>query len=263
MEQQHQNDTPLWVSNLMSKGIEVGQSLLLAVTALLVGRWLIGLASRVITNTLAKRKVDATLARYVISVMGGVLNIFLLISVLGILGIQTTSFAALLAAAGLAVGSAMSGLLSNFAAGIFLQVLRPFKVGDFIQVGNVTGIVQEIGLFVTIIDTSENVRTFVGNGRLFADNIQNFSTNSYRRVDVTKQFGADIDIEIVSQQLKERLQSIPNVLVSPEPEVEVLEFKPGGPLLTIRCYCHNTHYWQVYFDTTKVALNYCERDPTR
>jgi small conductance mechanosensitive channel len=247
----------------MSKGIETGQSLLLAVTALLVGRWLIGLASRVITNTLAKRNTDATLARYVISVMSGVLNIFLLISVLGILGIQTTSFAALLAAAGLAVGSAMSGLLSNFAAGIFLQVLRPFKVGDYIQAGNVTGTVQEIGLFVTVVDTPENVRTFVGNGRLFSDNIQNFSTNHYRRVDVTKQFGTDIDIEVVSSQLKERLKAIPNVLATPEPEVEVIEFKPGGPVLTIRPYCHNTHYWQVYFDTTKVALNYSERDTSQ
>jgi small conductance mechanosensitive channel len=170
----------------------------------------------------------------------------------GYFGVQTTTFAAPLASAALAVGLASSGLLSNFAAGAFLMILRPFKVGDFITAGGVTGAVEEIGLFVTSIDTADNVRTYVGNGKLFGDNIQNFSANPYRRVDLEEQLDHSVDVFRASQLLKQRINGIPNVSTNPAPMVEVLHFTPLGPVLAVRPFCNNEHYWQVYFDTNRV-----------
>lgn len=246
------------VKLLSTKGIELGQQLLTAVIALVIGRWVIGMAGKILTTSMSRQKVDSTLTQYAVSVVTGVLNIILVISILGILGIQTTSFAALLAAAGLAVGTAMSGLLSNFAAGIFLMVLRPFKVGDFISAGGTTGTVTEIGIFASKINTPDNVLTVVGNGKIFSDNIQNFSHNAYRRVDLTRHFGADVDLSQVAPELQQRLLAIPNVLSEPAPNIEILEFRAGGPLLAIRPYCHNDSYWQVYFDSNKAILAYCD-----
>jgi small conductance mechanosensitive channel len=178
-----------------------------------------------------------------------VLNITLVIAILGYFGVQTTSFAALLAGAGIAIGSAWGGLLANFAAGVFLVVLRPFKVGDFISGGGVVGTVEEIGLFVTSIDTPDNVRTYVGNNKLFADNIQNFSTNAYRRVDLAAQISGDADPHKVVETLKARIAQVPNIVKEPAPDVVIMSFTPAGPVLAVRNYCNNLHYWQVYFDT--------------
>jgi small conductance mechanosensitive channel len=173
----------------------------------------------------------------------------LVIAILGYFGVQTTSFAALLAGAGLAIGSAWGGLLANFAAGIFLVVLRPFKVGDFISAGGTIGTVEEIGLFVTKIHTPDNICTYVGNNKLFSDNIQNFSANPYRRVDLSAQIAGDADPHQVIAALKSRIQNIHNVVAKPEPDVVIASFTPAGPVLAIRPYTSNESYWQVYFDT--------------
>ena len=175
-----------------------------------------------------------------------------MVAILGYFGIETTSFAALLAAAGIAVGAAWGGLLANFAAGVFLVIFRPFEVGNFICAGGVTGTVEEIGLFVTTINTLDNVKTIVGNNKIFSDNIQNFSANPYRRVDLVAQLNHSVNHAEAINLLVERLQQIPNVLETPQPDVEILEFNLAGPVLTVRPYCNNDHYWQVYFDTNKV-----------
>ena len=133
-------------------------------------------------------------------------KILLLIAVFGVLGVQTTSFAALLAAAALAIGAAWSGLLANFAAGLFLLFLRPFKVGDSIEAGTVTGTVREIGLFTTVIDTADNVRVSVGNDKLFADPIWNYSANPYRRVEITAPIAYGIDPLEVIRRLSGRVR---------------------------------------------------------
>ena len=169
-------------------------------------------------------------------------------------GIETTSFAALLAAAGIAIGAAWSGLLANFAAGAFLIILRPFRVGDFISAAGITGTVREIGLFATTVDQPDNVRTTVGNNKLFADNIVNFSSNSFRRVDLTAQLAHGVDPLDAIARLKPRLGQIPNVVASPAPDVEILEFNAAGTKLAVRPYCHNQDYWQVYFDANKAIL---------
>jgi small conductance mechanosensitive channel len=237
-------DVMVWVTGF-------GFKVLGAFALWVVGRWLIGLVLAVIGRALKRQHVDPMLQAYLASVITVALNIVLVVAILGFFGIETTSFAALLAAAGIAIGAAWAGLLANFAAGAFLLILRPFKVGDFISAAGVVGTVEEVGLFATTIDTPDNVRTFVGNNKIFGDTIQNFSANPYRRVDLAAQLHASVDHRAAIALLKDRLAKIPNVLASPAPDVEILEFTAYGPLLAVRPYCANAHYWQVYFDTNR------------
>src|SRR5262249_38222708 len=155
-----------------------------AVALWFVGRWLIRFALRLVETALAKQQFDATLARYLSTGLGVFLNVALIIALLGFFGVETTTFAALLAAGGVAIGVAWGGLLANFAAGAFLVFFRPFKVGDFVSAGGTTGTVDSIGLFGTTINTPDNVLTIVGNNKVFSDTIQNFSSNPNRRVDL-------------------------------------------------------------------------------
>jgi small conductance mechanosensitive channel len=219
----------------------------------LVGRWLIGLASRLIGRALARQQFDVTLTRYLQTGLTVLLNVALIVAILGFFGVETTTFAALIAAGGVAIGVAWGGLLANFAAGAFLMVLRPFKVGDAVTAGGVTGTVDAIGLFGTTINTPDNVLTIVGNNKIFSDTIQNFSANPYRRVDLTVTISHEVDHRTAIDLLKERLATIPNVLTTPPPDVDVLQFTPAGPLLCVRPYCNNQHYWQVYFDTNRTV----------
>jgi small conductance mechanosensitive channel len=218
----------------------------------LVGRWLVGLALRLVGRALAQQQFDATLTRYLQTGLGVVLNVALIVAILGFFGVETTTFAALIAAGGVAIGVAWGGLLANFAAGAFLVFLRPFKVGDFVSAGGVTGTVESIGLFGTTINTPDNVMTILGNNKIFSDTIQNFSANPYRRVDLTATINNAVDHHQAIAVLKGRLQRIPNVLAQPAPDVDVLQFTPAGPVLCVRPYCSNDHYWQVYFDTNRM-----------
>jgi small conductance mechanosensitive channel len=218
----------------------------------LAGRWLIGLASRMLGKALARQQFDVTLTRYLQTGLTVVLNIALIVAMLGFFGVETTTFAALLAAGGVAIGVAWGGLLANFAAGAFLVFLRPFKVGDFVTAAGVTGTVDAIGLFGTTINTPDNVLTIVGNNKVFSDTIQNFSANPYRRVDLTALISHDVDHHKAIRLLREGLAQVPNVLADPAPQVDVLQFTPAGPQLCVRPFCDNRHYWQVYFDTNRL-----------
>lgn len=231
---------------------QFGMKLLGALILWIVGRYLIRFVCNLLVNAVKKQPVDPTIGTYIGSAVNVVLNITLVVAILGFFGVETTSFAALLAAAGIAIGSAWSGLLSNFASGAFIVILHPFKVGDFISAGGIIGTVEEIGLFVTTINTMDNVKTFVSNTKIMSDNIQNFTANPFRRVDLLAQLDHSVDPKAAIQMLKERLSKIPNVISDPKPDVEILQFTPMGPVLAVRPYCNNTHYWQVYFDTNRV-----------
>src|SRR3954464_1738039 len=201
--------------------------LLGAVVLWLVGRWLIRFAARLAGRAMTQQSVDAPLARYFQTGLGVVLNVALVVAILGFFGVETTTFAALVAAGGVAIGVAWGGLLANFAAGAFLVVLRPFKVGDFVSAGGVTGTVEAIGLFGTTIDTPDNVRTIIGNNKVFGDTIQNFSSNADRRVDLTAPFSNAVDHRQAIALLKQRLPGIAHVLREPSPDVDVLQFTPA------------------------------------
>ena len=230
----------------------VGLKIIGAIIAWIIGRALIRFAVRLLTAGLTRQRIDSTLTRYVGNIVNVALTTVLIVALLGYFGVETTSFAALLAGVGIAVGAAWAGLLSNFAAGAFLIVLRPFKVGDYVKVAGVEGTVREIGIFNTTIASADHVIAFVGNNRIFSETIQNFSASPTRRVERTAQLEEDADVPATVERLKEALAKIPNVAKQPEPEVEIAEFTLRGPLLAVRPYTHNDHYWQVYFDTNRV-----------
>ncbi len=229
--------------------VTFGSRLIGAVALFIVGRLIIRLIRRATRHANQRRSLDPTLVRYIDSVLNTALQILLVVAILGLFGVETTTFAGVLAASGVAIGMAWSGLLSNFAAGIFMIVLRPFQVGDFVTAGGVTGDVQEIGLFVTCIHTPDNVRTFVGNAKIFGDVIQNYTANSVRRVELTAQLAHSVDPADAIRRLKERLATIPNVAKDPAPQVDILTFSMAGPVLAVRPFTHNSTYWDVYFAT--------------
>src|SRR5215471_17831802 len=233
-------------------GVRFGIRIIGAIALWIVGRALIGFCGRLISRWLVRHRVDPTLGLYVASAVAIGLNVVLIIAILGLFGVETTTFAALVAAAGVAIGVAWGGLLGNFAAGVFLVIFRPFKTGDVVSAGGVTGTVQEIGMFATTFDTPDNVRTIVGNNKIVGDTIQNFSANPYRRVDLTAQLAHSVDVRDAVAILKDRIAKIPNVLTRPAPDVEILQFTLAGPVLAVRPYCNITNYWQVYFDTNRV-----------
>jgi len=213
-----------------------------ALIAWIAGRYLIGLAVRMIGVGLTRQEVDPTLQRYIGNIVNVALNIVLVVAILGYFGVETTSFAALIAGMGVAIGAAWAGLLANFAAGAFLIVLRPFKVGDYVKAGGLEGTVKEIGLFATTILTPDNVSSFVGNNKIFADTVQNFSASPFRRVERTAQLAHHVDIHDAIQHVKEALAKIQNVHSEPAPEVQIAEFNTRGPVLTVRTYAHTSHY---------------------
>ena len=237
------------VESGVDKAVDIATMVIGAILLWMVGRMVIGMVRKGVARALDTRHVDPTLSRYVGSSLGVLLNIILVVAVLGVFGVETTTFAGLLAAAGVAIGLAWSGLLSNFAAGAFLMVLRPFKVGDFVEAGGITGTIQELGLFTTAIDTPDNVRTFLGNHTIFSNTIKNFSLNPHRRVDLIAQLAGGADHRAAITLLKQKLATIPNVMTTPAPEVDILEFNLVGPVLAVRPYCHTDHYWQVWFDS--------------
>ena len=242
---------------LLTKGVDLAVKVLAAIAFWIVGRWLIGKVIAVIQTAMSRNNIDPTLTKYAGSIIAVALNIALVLGILGYFGIETTSIAAMLAGAGVAIGLAWSGLLAHFAAGAFLLILRPFKVGDVISAGGTLGMVKEIGLFATTIITPDNVMTVVGNNKLFSDNIQNFSALPVRRVDRIVQLANGVDPVDAIMRFRAAVAAIPNVARQPAPEVSLLDFKLEGPQIAVRPYTHNDHYWQVWFDTSDAIARVC------
>ncbi|HET7526475.1 MAG TPA: mechanosensitive ion channel family protein [Burkholderiaceae bacterium] len=234
--------------------VELGIKILAALAFWVIGRWLIGRVIALLSAAMSRNHVDPTLTKYLGSIVAVMLNIVLVLGILGYFGIQTTSFAALLAGAGVAIGAAWSGMLGNFAAGAFMLILRPFKVGDFVEVGGIAGTVHELGLFGTTVITPDNVMTLVGNSKVFSGTVQNFSVLPVRRVDRTAQLAGSVDPLDAIARLKAALAKIPNVAASPSPDVSLLDLNLVGPVIAVRPYTHNDHYWQVYFDTNEAIV---------
>jgi small conductance mechanosensitive channel len=231
--------------------IDLGTKIVGALALWIGGRLVIKVITRTVQARLLHRHIEPTLAHYVDSILSVVLKLVLVILVLGVFGVQTTTFAGLLAAGGIAIGMAWSGLLANFAAGVFLVVLRPFKVGDMITGGGVTGVVQEIALFVTTINTADNIRTIVGNSKILGDSISNFSANSYRRVDLVAQLAHTVDVDDAIRRLRARIITIPNVMAAPAPVIEIVDTTASGPVLAVRPFTANATYWDVFFATSR------------
>jgi len=237
---------------LATNGVHLALKLAAALAIWVIGRRMISILMGVVERAIVRGgKIDATTSRYITSILSVLLTIGLVLGIFGYLGVQTTSFAALIAGVGLAIGTAWGGLLTHLAAGLFMQVLRPFKVGDYVFAGGIEGTVTEMGLFGTTILTPDNVITIVGNNRVFSDTIKNFSTQAYRRVDCVAKVANTVDPRDAIARLRPAVARIPNVLADPAPLIDLLEFTAEGPKLCIRPYCDTAHYWQVYFDTNR------------
>ncbi len=243
---------------ITTTAIDVGIKILAAIAFWIIGRWIIGRVISVMQSVMNRNQLDATLTKYLGSIVNVALNIALVLGILGYFGMQTTSFAAMLAGAGLAIGAAWSGMLGNFAAGAFMLVLKPFKVGDFIGVAGITGTVHELGLFGTTIITPDNVMTLVGNGKIFSDTVHNYSSLPVRRVDRQVQLAGSVDPAEAIARLRAAAAKIPNVSAEQPPEVDIVDLNLVGPVVAVRPYTHNNHYWQVYFDTNAMILQVCK-----
>jgi small conductance mechanosensitive channel len=242
---------------LTTTATELGIKILAAIAFWFIGRWLIHRVIDVMRAALNRNNIDPTLIKYLGSIVAVALNITLVLGILGYFGIQTTSFAALLAGAGVAIGAAWSGMLGNFAAGAFMLILRPFKVGDFVSIGGITGTVHELGLFGTTIVTPDNVMTLVGNSKVFGDTVQNFTALPHRRVERTAQLAGGVDPIDAMARFRAAVAKIPNVATNPAPEVNLLDMNLVGPVISVRPYTANDHYWQVYFDTNEAIVRVC------
>ena len=249
-------DTGVVWAFVSTQGMDFALKVLAALAAWFVGRWMIGLLKRGAQAALHRgKRVDQTLAGYLASILSVGLNILLFLAILDIFGVKTTSFAALLAGAGLAIGTAWGGLLTHFAAGVFLQVLRPYKVGDHVIIGGVNGKVTELGLFGTTVVTADNVQALVGNNKVLGDTIQNFSALPTRRIDLSCTVPVEMDLATAMAKLQQDVAKIPHVAREPAPRVEILRVTPTGVQLAVRPSAHPDHFAEVEQATQKLMVD--------
>jgi len=226
--------------------------LLGALALWVVGGWLIRLGGRLVRQAMRHSSLDPTMAGYLVNFIAVIFRVILVVAILGFFGIPTASFAALLAGAGVAIGAAWSGMLGNFAAGVFLQMFRPFSVGDVICAAGVTGMVEEISMFTSSILAADHVRNIVPNSKLFGDTIQNFSSHTYRRVDLTLQLDHGAEVDRAMDLIRGALRGIENQAAGLTPELEVLEINAWGPKLAVRPYALSSHFVQVRAECNRV-----------
>jgi small conductance mechanosensitive channel len=228
-----------------------GPSLVAALVVLLVGWWIARLLAAVVRRMMTRAEVDSTLVSFVSNLTYLGLMALVAITALGQLGINTTSFAAIIAAAGLAVGFALQGSLSNFAAGVMLIMFRPFKVGDYVEAGGVSGAVEEVQVFATRLRTPDNKEITVPNGQITGGSIVNYSAKDTRRIDLVFGIGYDDDLAKAKSILHEAVTDDDRVLQDPEPTIVVLELGDSSVNFAVRPWVKTGDYWPVYFDLTE------------
>ncbi len=225
-----------------------GPKLIGAIITLIVGLWVIKIIQRAVKRNFEKRDVDVSLRGFLNSMIGILLKIMLLISVVGMVGVEMTSFIAILGAAGLAVGMALSGTLQNFAGGVMILIFKPFKVGDFIDAQGHTGIVNEIQIFNTILKTPDNKTIIIPNGGLSNSSMTNFSTEPRRRVDFVFGIAYGDDVDKAKKVILNLINEDERILKDPEPFVAVSELADSSVNLVVRVWAEATNYWGIYFD---------------
>ena len=219
-----------------------------AIITLVIGLWIIKWVLRLVNGQMDRSNVDSSLRPFLKSLVGTILKIMLAISIMTMLGIEMTSFIAILASAGLAVGLALSGTLQNFAGGVMILLFKPFKVGDFIEAQGFKGTVKEIQIFVTILNSPENITTLIPNGGLANNSITNYSTRSTRRVDWTVGVAYGESIDVVRKVIEGLLDADGRLLDDPAPYVKVAELADSSVNFTVRGWVNSDDYWDVFFD---------------
>ncbi|MEL6972722.1 MAG: mechanosensitive ion channel family protein [Bacteroidota bacterium] len=257
-----------WMQTLVELVTNYGPPLLLAIILLVVGLKIIGRVERVAAKGLAAAGISDSLVPFLSSLIGVGLKVLLFLAVAGIVGIDTASFVAVLAAAGFAVGLALQGSLSNFAAGIIILIFRPYKVGQWIEVSDRFGRVEEIQIFNTILITPGNKTLIIPNGQVVDNIVTNFSERGYVRLELAVTMPYGEDFPRVKEIIFDVLRDTPNVLSEPEPEVGIETFDTHSIILTVRPYVEPDHYWPVTFDvhqriktafsSNKIQVSYSE-----
>lgn len=238
--------------------VQYAPKVVMALVMLIIGLIVIKIIINTTQKILRKRNVDVTLQKFLGNLLGWILKILLFISVIAKLGVETASFAAILAAAGLAVGLALQGSLANFAGGVLIMIFKPFKIGDLVEAQGEIGVVKEIEIFTTKFTGLSNREIIIPNGSLSNGNIINYSTEGTRRVDLTFGVSYDADIKETKEVLMQVLTTHPKVLQTPAPAVTVSELADSSVNFAVRPWCKTEDYWTVFFDVTentKLALD--------
>ena len=247
------SNTPEWVKTTETLLTQFGFKLIAAVLIFIIGRWI----ARVLQNTLEKgmlkAKIDPVLVTFTVNMAYAALMVFVVLAALGQLGVQTTSFIAVLGAAGLAVGLALQGSLSNFAAGVMIIIFRPFKIGDYVEGGGTAGVVKNIHIFTTTLTTPDNKRVIVPNSKMMGDNITNYSAEGTRRVDLTASISYGDSIDKARAVLAELLDKDPRILKDPAPFIGVSAMAESSIDFAVRPWVKVEDYWAVFFDLNEAV----------
>ncbi len=236
------------IQQIITFSVDAGKSILLAAVIFIAGRFLISVINRLVAQMMERRKIDATIQSFLRSFINILLTILLLISVVSALGVNTTSFAALLASAGVAIGMALSGNLQNLAGGLIILLFKPYKVGDYIDAQGVSGTVKEIQIFHTVLTTPDNKIIYVPNGSLSSGSVTNYSLSALRRVDWTIGVEYGTEIEKVRQTALDLIKKDSRILTDPAPFIALSALADSSVNITIRVWTKNEDYWGVFFD---------------
>ena len=237
-----------WANHFARQILEIAPSFLMAIIIFFVGKFAAGVARKVAVQMMTKAKIDPTLIGFATNLGYVTIMVIVTIASLSKIGFQTTSFVAILGAAGLAVGLALQGSLSNFASGVLMIIFKPFKVGDFIEAGTVTGTVIEISIFTTTLSTPDNKKVIVPNAKITGDNITNFGANGTRRVDMSVGISYTDDMQKTKELLLAMLAADSRILKDPAPIVAVTELGDSSVNFVVRPWCKSANYWDVRFD---------------
>lgn len=239
------------IKQLQAVVAQYGLQIIGAIATLIIGIWIAKVLSKSLGKFLDKRDVDQTLIKFTVSIAKVALVTFVIISAAAQIGIQTASFIAVIGAAGLAIGFALQGSLSNLAAGVMLIIFKPIKVGDYIEGGGAAGSVESVGIFITTLNTPDNKAVYIPNSMLTSGNITNYSANDTRRVDMVFGIGYSDDIDKAKNVIQSVLDSDSRVLKDPAPQVVVSALADSSVNFNVRPWVNKTDYWGVYFDVTE------------
>lgn len=244
-------ETQKWIDKGYELIVEFGPKLIGAILIWIIGSWVIKMILKGLRKAMNKAQYDESLKKFLLNLINWILKIVLIIAVLGTVGVETTSFAAILAAAGLAIGLALQGSLGNFAGGVLIMIFKPFKIGDLIEAQGEVGVVKEIEIFTTKLTGLSNREIIIPNGSLSNGNIINYTTEGTRRVDLVFGVSYDADIKQTKNVIINVLTSHPKILKEPAPAVTVLELADSSVNFAVRPWCNSEHYWDVYFEVTE------------
>jgi small conductance mechanosensitive channel len=245
---------------LINLGTTYGLKIVGAILILIIGRIVVNIIARVIRKLMQRGNTDETLTKFAVSLTRIALMTFVFIAAIGTLGVQTASFVAVIGAAGLAIGFALQGSLSNFASGVMLIIFRPFKAGDYVEAGGSSGSVEAIQIFNTIMKTPDNKKVIIPNSQITGGSITNYSAMDTRRIDMVFGIGYGDDIKLARETLERIVKDDPRILKDPAPTIAVSELGESSVDFVVRPWAKTSDYWGVFFDLTeKVKLTFDEK----